>query len=95
MKRTEIDNCKQLIDEVFGEGMFDSILNIFGVNENDLENATDESDVKEKQLPSEKITDINKKMQIHKIVQEYTTENNISNDDYAKLFEFACWILMK
>lgn len=94
MKREEINNCKTLIDDVFGNGMFDCMLNIFGISESDLENESD--DVKEeKQLPSEKITDINKKMQIHKIVQEYTTENNISNDDYAKLFEFACWILMK
>jgi len=50
------------------------------------------------------LLDVDKKLQIHKIVQEYVdtmvkpfnngklTENQI-NDAYAGLFEFACWVM--
>lgn len=66
-------------------------INIEEIKEND------EKDKKElsSELPSNKLKDLNKKLDIHKIVQEYVTEENISNDDYAKLFEFACWLINK
>lgn len=50
------------------------------------------------------LLDVNKKLQIHKIVEEYIntmirpfnngklTDNQI-NDAYAGLFEFACWVM--
>ena len=52
------------------------------------------------------LLDVNKKLQIHKIVQEYVdtmvkpfnngrlTQQQI-NDAYAGLFEFACWVMNK
>lgn len=50
------------------------------------------------------LLDVNKKLQIHKIVEEYINTmikpfnngkltNNQINDAYAGLFEFACWIM--
>lgn len=105
MERAKFDEFKEIIDDFFGEGMTDSILDIFNVAESDI--VDDECDCDCncecncddkctcKKLPSEKIDNIEKKLQIHKIVQEYVSENNISNDDYAKLFEFACWVLTK
>ena len=57
-------------------------------------------------LPSEKLDDMDKKLEIHKIVQSYVdteikpyvsdvlTQEQIS-DAYSALYEFACWILNK
>jgi len=58
----------------------------------------------EKVFPSSKIENIDTKMQIHRLTQEYVdtmlkpymekgpnTTNNINNA-YTALFEFACWI---
>lgn len=68
-------------------------INIEEVKETDKKESPSEQLPSE--LPSDKLKDINKKLDIHKIVQEYVTEQNISNDDYAKLFEFACWLINK
>jgi hypothetical protein len=57
-------------------------------------------------LPSEKLDDVDKKLEIHKIVQEYVdseirpyVEDNMTqeqiSDAYSALYEFACWIMNK
>lgn len=57
-------------------------------------------------LPSENLDDIDKKLEIHKIVQEYVdseirpyVEDNMTqeqiSDAYSALYEFACWIMNK
>ena len=91
------------------------ILKLFGINGDDsidrlrkIGNAIYENNKKEEEEETPKFTrpsdllDVDKKLQIHKIVQEYVdtmvkpfnngklTENQI-NDAYAGLFEFACW----
>jgi hypothetical protein len=55
-------------------------------------------------LPSEKLDDVEKKLEIHKIVETYVdteirpyvedimTQEQIS-DAYSALYEFACWIM--
>ena len=55
-------------------------------------------------LPSENLDDIDKKLEIHKIVQTYVdteirpyVEGNMTqeqiSDVYSALYEFACWIM--
>lgn len=90
MTREELNECKTVIDEFFGEGALDGALSFLNVSEEDLIDKEPES---VHVLPSEKLHNIGKKLELHKLVQEYVTEENISNDDYAKLFEFACWII--
>ena len=93
------------------------ILKLFGIDGNDvidrlrkIGNAIYENNKKEEEEETPKFTrpsdllDVDKKLQIHKIVQEYVdtmvkpfnngklTENQI-NDAYAGLFEFACWVM--
>ena len=93
------------------------ILKLFGINGDDsidrlrkIGNAIYENNKKEEEEETPKFTrpsdllDVDKKLQIHKIVQEYVdtmvkpfnngklTENQI-NDAYAGLFEFACWVM--
>ena len=91
------------------------ILKLFGIDGDDvidklrkLGNAIYENNKKEKEedkftRPSD-LLDVDKKLQIHKIVQEYVdtmikpfnngklTKSQI-NDAYAGLFEFACWVM--
>ena len=91
------------------------ILKLFGIDGDEVidrlrkvGNAIYENNKKEKEenkftRPSD-LLDVDKKLQIHKIVQEYVdtmikpfnngklTENQI-NDAYAGLFEFACWVM--
>ena len=95
-----------------------SILKLFGLNGDDvidklrkIGNAIYENNKKEEEKEDEPkftrpsdLLDVNKKLQIHKIVQEYVdtmikpfnngklTDNQI-NDAYAGLFEFACWVM--
>lgn len=90
MTREELNECKKVIDEVFGEGALKGALSFLNVSEEDL---IDKEYEPVHVLPSEKLHNIDKKLELHKLVQEYVTEENISNDDYAKLFEFACWII--
>lgn len=93
------------------------ILKLFGIDGDDIidrlrkiGNAIYENNKKEEEEETPKFTrpsdllDVDKKLQIHKIVQEYVdtmvkpfnngklTENQI-NDAYAGLFEFACWVM--
>ena len=93
------------------------ILKLFGIDGDDVIDrlrkigiAIYENNKKEKEEETNKFTrpsdllDVDKKLQIHKIVQEYVdtmikpfnngklTENQI-NDAYAGLFEFACWVM--
>lgn len=93
------------------------ILKLFGIDGDDvidrlrkIGNAIYENNKNEKEEETPKFTrpsdllDVDKKLQIHKIVQEYVdtmvkpfnngklTENQI-NDAYAGLFEFACWVM--
>ncbi len=93
-----------------------SILKLFGLNGDDVidklrkignaiyENNKEEEEEKPKFTRPSDLLDVNKKLQIHKIVQEYVdtmikpfnngklTDNQI-NDAYAGLFEFACWVM--
>ena len=95
-----------------------SILKLFGLNGDDvidklrkIGNVIYENNKKEEEKEDEPkftrpsdLLDVNKKLQIHKIVQEYVdtmikpfnngklTDNQI-NDAYAGLFEFACWVM--
>lgn len=95
-----------------------SILKLFGLNGDDvidklrkIGSAIYENNKKEEEKEDEPkftrpsdLLDVNKKLQIHKIVQEYVdtmikpfnngklTDNQI-NDAYAGLFEFACWVM--
>ena len=94
-----------------------SILKLFGIDGNDIidklrdiGNAIYENNTKEEEEETPKfirpsdLLDVDKKLQIHKIVQEYIdtmvkpfnngklTKNQI-NDAYAGLFEFACWVM--
>lgn len=106
---TDKDISAQEIIDFFGTDIINNLFNIFDIS--DYENDKLESEesnknvskiiniendeIDKKELPSKKLKDLNKKLDIHKIVQEYVTEENISNDDYAKLFEFACWLINK
>lgn len=70
----------------------------------EIEDDFDEPVVDEHVLPSEKLDDVEKKLEIHKIVQTYVdteirpyvedimTQEQIS-DAYSALYEFACWIM--
>ena len=70
----------------------------------EIEDDFDEPVVDEHVLPSEKLDDVEKKLEIHKIVQTYVdteirpyvkdnmTQEQIS-DVYSALYEFACWIM--
>ena len=94
-----------------------SILKLFGIDGDDvidrlrkIGNAIYENNKKEEEEEEPKFTrpsdllSVDKKLQIHKIVQEYVdtmvkpfnngklTDNQI-NDAYAGLFEFACWVM--
>ena len=95
-----------------------SILKLFGLNGDDvidklrkIGNVIYENNKKEEEKEDEPkftrpsdLLDVNKKLQIHKIVQEYVdtmvkpfnngklTDNQI-NDAYAGLFKFACWVM--
>lgn len=72
----------------------------------EIEDDFDEPVIDEHVLPSEKLDDIDKKLEIHKIVQTYVdteirpyvkdvmTQEQIS-DAYSALYEFACWIMNK
>ena len=63
-------------------------------------------DEEKQTLPSERIDDMNKKLEIHRIVQTYVdteikpyvggemTQSQI-DDAYSALYEFACWILTR
>jgi hypothetical protein len=96
-----------------------SILDLFGLDSKkvietlrEIGDRTYNQSKKEKKQEEKKfnrpsdLLDVNKKLQIHKIVEEYIntmikpfnngklTDNQI-NDAYAGLFEFACWIMNK
>lgn len=70
----------------------------------EIEDDFDEPVVDEHVLPSEKLDDVEKKLEIHKIVETYVdteirpyvedimTQEQIS-DAYSALYEFACWIM--
>ena len=70
----------------------------------EIEDNFDEPVVDEHVLPSEKLDDVEKKLEIHKIVETYVdteirpyvedimTQEQIS-DAYSALYEFACWIM--
>ena len=70
----------------------------------EIEDDFDEPVVDEHVLPSEKLYDVDKKLEIHKIVQTYGdseirpyVEDNMTqeqiSDAYSALYEFACWIM--
>ena len=70
----------------------------------EIEDDFDEPVVNEHVLPSEKLDDVEKKLEIHKIVQTYVdteirpyVEDNMTqeqiSDAYSALYEFACWIM--
>ena len=71
--------------------------------EKTIDNKKEEKEEPQFTRPSDLLS-VDKKLQIHKIVQEYVdtmvkpfnkgqlTDNQI-NDAYAGLFEFACWIM--
>ena len=72
----------------------------------EIEDDFDDPVVDEHVLPSEKLKDVDKKLEIHKIVQEYVdseirpyVEDNMTqeqiSDAYSALYEFACWIMNK
>ena len=72
----------------------------------EIEDDFDEPVVDEHVLPSEKLDDVDKKLEIHKIVQTYVdseirpyVEDNMTqeqiSDAYSALYEFACWIMNK
>lgn len=72
----------------------------------EIEDDFDEPVVDEHILPSEKLDDVDKKLEIHKIVQTYVdseirpyVEDNMTqeqiSDAYSALYEFACWIMNK
>ena len=105
------DKFSKLIDTCMKDNSLESILlkSLFGVTSKDLNDikelakglfeSANKEEVKVPARPSESLNDTNVKMQIHKLVDEYTKEyifpfydKNISNDIYAGLFEFACWI---
>lgn len=93
-----------------------SILKLFGLDGDELidrlrkigkavyENNNKEEEEEPKFTRPSDLLSVDKKLQIHKIVQEYVdtmvkpfnngklTDNQI-NDAYAGLFEFACWIM--
>lgn len=76
----------------------------------DIHNASKKENNKQEEKEESKFTrpsdllSVDKKLQIHKIVQEYIDTmvkpfnngqltNNQINDAYAGLFEFACWVM--
>ena len=93
-----------------------SILKLFGLDGNAIidvlrkmgktiyENNNKEEEEEPKFTRPSDLLSVDKKLQIHKIVQEYVdtmikpfnngklTDNQI-NDAYAGLFEFACWVM--
>ena len=93
-----------------------NILKLFGIDGDDIikklrkvgqaihDNKEEQKEEKPKFTRPSDFLDVNKKLQIHKIVQEYVdtmvkpfnndrlTQQQI-NDAYAGLFEFACWVM--
>ena len=109
-----LDGYNKQLDQLANTDL--SILKLFGIDSVDMidrlrkvgnaiyeENKKKETEDKQFNRPSD-LLDVNKKLQIHKIVQEYVdtaikpfnngklTDKQI-NDAYAGLFEFACWIM--
>lgn len=109
-----LDKYNKQLDELEGSDL--SILKLFGLDGDELidrlrkigkavyENNNKEEKEEPKFTRPSDLLSVDKKLQIHKIVQEYVdtmikpfnngklTDNQI-NDAYAGLFEFACWIM--
>lgn len=109
-----LDKYNKQLDELEGSDL--SILKLFGLDGDELidrlrkigkvvyENNNKEEEEEPKFTRPSDLLSVDKKLQIHKIVQEYVdtmvkpfnngklTDNQI-NDAYAGLFEFACWVM--
>lgn len=109
-----LDKYNEQLDELEGSDL--SILKLFGLDGNEIidrlrkigkavyENNNKEEEEEPKFTRPSDLLSVDKKLQIHKIVQEYVntmvkpfnngklTDNQI-NDAYAGLFEFACWVM--
>jgi len=97
---------KMLYSLVGGEN-FDKDIEILKSLPKEIENKEKEKEKEKIKRPSEILDNVNVKLQIHKLVDEYCDKyirpytsddesgKKMSNDAYAGLFEFACWIFNK
>lgn len=109
------NSYNEQLDEL-SKKMNSDILKYLGINQKELiknlknlgekiHNASKKEEKKEPKFtrPSDSLS-VDKKLQIHKIVQEYIDTmikpfnngkltNDQINDAYAGLFEFACWVM--
>ena len=109
-----LDKYNEQLDKLEDSDL--SILKLFGIDGDEIidrlrkigkavyENNNKEEEEKPKFTRPSDLLSVDKKLQIHKIVQEYVdtmikpfnngklTDNQI-NDAYAGLFEFACWVM--
>jgi len=102
------------IGQLISSGIdFIKTLDEYGVGDDDTEETSssrvieieDDFDEPDRHvLPSENLNDIDKKLEIHKIVKTYVdteirpyVEDNMTqeqiSDAYGALYEFACWIM--
>jgi len=109
-----LDKYNKQLDELEGSDL--SVLKLFGLDGDELidrlrkigkavyENNNKEDEEEHKFTRPSDLLSVDKKLQIHKIVQEYVDTmvkpfnngkltNNQINDAYAGLFEFACWVM--
>lgn len=109
-----LEGYNKQLDQLEGSDL--SILKLFGLDGDEIidrlrkigkavyENNNKEEEEEPKFTRPSDLLSVDKKLQIHKIVQEYVntmvkpfnngklTDNQI-NDAYAGLFEFACWVM--
>lgn len=109
-----LDKYNEQLDKLENSDL--SILELFGIDGDEIidrlrkigkavyENNNKEEEEEHKFTRPSDLLSVDKKLQIHKIVQEYVdtmvkpfnngklTDNQI-NDAYAGLFEFACWVM--
>ena len=97
---------KMLYSLAGGEN-FDKDIEILKSLPKEIEKKEKEKEKEKIKRPSEILDNVNVKLQIHKLVDEYCDKyirpytsddesgKKMSNDAYAGLFEFACWIFNK
>jgi len=105
MATTKISD-KDVINSLKDDILVNSFLNLLGFDDEDIdkifeqvEKELEKENKPKRVLPSSKV-DINKQKTYHKLVQEYidteikpwNSNRDEVNDEYAKYFEFACWI---
>jgi len=101
-------DANDIVKSLKNDSFVNSFLKILGFDNDDIEKIFEgvekelTTDSSKHILPSSKV-DNNKKEYYHKLVTEYidneirpwNSDKQSVNDDYAKLFEFVCWLSQK